>query len=293
MAVKKKTASKKASKKKGPGPKKKATTKKKAAPKKPSKEAEIEYNFDDDEDLEKLPESKVVVPTGSVHGTSEGPRVKLNYGGNAAFEEEITGVVAKAHFLRIYQAEYNPDEKGRPPICVSDPAMEKGTAHPSAETWLKENGWTGECDGCPFAFAKKGCNRVRIVHLYRTDVEYEEGQVRKPVALRVTRSANAGSDDCYEEVMEAATSDGSKPVHHEIQVSATTRYGDDGNSNPSLAFALIGRSDLREWGKHIHGYREELLEKAQQQFLPSGGDGQKLLVGEVPEGEEEEETFAS
>lgn len=280
MAAKKKAATKK-----------KAPAKKKAASKTTAKangKSDYQSYFDDDSSPESMGGS-MVIPAANTVGSDQGPRIVIKRGGkdSKSFHESITGIVARSFIMRSFMIPPYDPRNPRPPACVSlDEAT--GTVHKDAADYMAQiPGFTGSCTDCPLAYAKDGCDRARMVYLRRTDVEADDEQPF--IALKVTRSANAGAIDCYEPVMFA---DGRHEAKKEIKVKARLRSG-SGNTYPSLSFEILGDSDLETYGPEMARFIDEVKPQVeQQQLLPPGGPASKQLTEGGPR-KAEDVTFGS
>lgn len=242
---------------------------------KPKQETRPKFSFED-EKMEAVPGLGRILPTVTATGHKGKSVVKITRAKNdEEFRESITGIVAKSHFLRKFTAGAFDPSNPKPPDCTS---IDLVTGTPRADSEIvNQPGYTGKCDGCPFAFGAGNCASSRVAYLMRTDVPWEEDP--RPVLLQVSRTANRGSDDdTYENAFA-----GKNEALYEVKVYAKIRINKANTANQLLAFQTIGDADLETWGPRIQEFRDGLLERVQRlQLMPLAG----VAVKEITAGED-------
>lgn len=249
-----------------------ATTKKRKTAKAEDKRPKFDF---EDEKIESVPGLGRILPTVSAVGHKGKSCVKITRGkGDEEFRESITGIVAKSHFMRKFTAGAFDPMNPKPPDCTS---LDLVTGTPRSDSGIvNQPGYTGQCDGCPFAFGAGNCQTSRVAYLLRTDVPWEEDP--RPVMLNVSRTANKGTDDdVYENAFQ-----GKNEALYVVKVYAKIRINRAGSANNLLAFKLAGDADLATWGPRIQEFRDTMLERVQRfQLMPAAG----VTVKELPAGD--------
>lgn len=258
--------------------------KKKAAPTKkaPAPKAAKAPKFQlDDEKVESLPGGGRQFAT--VVAASAGGKavVKITHAkGQDSYHPSVEGVIARSHPWRKFTMGAYDRDNPQPPDCGSMDGV-NGVAREGSQI-VAYPGYTGKCEGCPFAFARGGCNMTRAVYLFRTDDGYEEGQ--KPLLVQVSRTANRGDASAYEE-----TFAGKREIDHKVKIYAELRTNKSDATHPVLRFQITGDNDLDTWGPRIVAFREQ-LEGLGQYLLPKAGEA-KQLTGKTTVTEVTEDTF--